>query len=323
MSDMSSNLGSTMATFAIVYSTATMVFFYTMARERFPPYLLDARHSLRFRTISVRNPASANRLKADALKDSRSLVLTMDYNEEISDVSDGGIKVWWTSNRNAPRSMQFSVYPAVDEKYYKLKFHNCQETHYCSYIPKGWRMGKRLGKRKEEIVNDLNTFKEGRDDYERIGKPWKREQKEEDKGRRRLDPISKELKKETEETTESKVTLSGVLNSIDGLWSSCGGERIIVFTTNYPEKLDQALIRRGRMDKHIEMSYCALKHSRVAENLTPKFKDENVETRLNRLIEALKATKEEEGASRPNEKRKRGSNNPITTGRKETYIIIS
>ena len=35
-----------------------------------------------------------------------------------------------------------------------------------------------------------------------------------------------------------------------------GGERIIVFTTNYVEKLDPALIRRGRMDKHIEMSYC-------------------------------------------------------------------
>ncbi|KAK1282974.1 hypothetical protein QJS10_CPB22g01182 [Acorus calamus] len=54
----------------------------------------------------------------------------------------------------------------------------------------------------------------------------------------------------------SKVTLSGLLNFIDGLWSACGGERIIVFTTNYVEKLDPALIRRGRMDKHIELSYC-------------------------------------------------------------------
>jgi hypothetical protein len=54
--------------------------------------------------------------------------------------------------------------------------------------------------------------------------------------------------------TSSKVTLSGLLNFIDGLWSACGGERIIVFTTNHVEKLDPALIRRGRMDKHIEMS---------------------------------------------------------------------
>ncbi|WVZ62271.1 hypothetical protein U9M48_012035 [Paspalum notatum var. saurae] len=52
------------------------------------------------------------------------------------------------------------------------------------------------------------------------------------------------------------VTLSGLLNFIDGLWSACGGERIVVFTTNHAEKLDPALIRRGRMDMHIEMSYC-------------------------------------------------------------------
>ncbi|GFY80353.1 cytochrome BC1 synthesi [Actinidia rufa] len=53
-----------------------------------------------------------------------------------------------------------------------------------------------------------------------------------------------------------KVTLSGLLNFVDGLWSSCGDERIIVFTTNHKEKLDPALLRPGRMDVHIHMSYC-------------------------------------------------------------------
>ncbi|KGN48863.1 hypothetical protein Csa_003868 [Cucumis sativus] len=52
------------------------------------------------------------------------------------------------------------------------------------------------------------------------------------------------------------VTLSGLLNFIDGLWSSCGDERIIIFTTNHKEKLDPALLRPGRMDVHIHMSYC-------------------------------------------------------------------
>jgi chaperone BCS1 len=52
------------------------------------------------------------------------------------------------------------------------------------------------------------------------------------------------------------VTLSGLLNFIDGLWSSCGDERIIVFTTNHKEKLDSALLRPGRMDVHVHMSYC-------------------------------------------------------------------
>ncbi|KAH9711286.1 protein HYPER-SENSITIVITY-RELATED 4 [Citrus sinensis] len=55
---------------------------------------------------------------------------------------------------------------------------------------------------------------------------------------------------------QNKVTLSGFLNFIDGLWSSCGDERIIVFTTNHKEKLDPALLRPGRMDVHVHMSYC-------------------------------------------------------------------
>ncbi|GLT39175.1 hypothetical protein SLA2020_133810 [Shorea laevis] len=55
---------------------------------------------------------------------------------------------------------------------------------------------------------------------------------------------------------QEQVTLSGLLNFIDGLWSSCGDERIIIFTTNHKEKLDPALLRPGRMDVHIHMSYC-------------------------------------------------------------------
>ncbi|PKU82101.1 AAA-ATPase At3g50940-like [Dendrobium catenatum] len=56
---------------------------------------------------------------------------------------------------------------------------------------------------------------------------------------------------------DEKVTLSGLLNFIDGLWSSCGDERIIIFTTNHKERLDSALLRPGRMDMHIHMSYCS------------------------------------------------------------------
>ncbi|ONK81350.1 uncharacterized protein A4U43_C01F28120 [Asparagus officinalis] len=69
----------------------------------------------------------------------------------------------------------------------------------------------------------------------------------------------KQSQNQEESVTESddgKVTLSGLLNFVDGLWSSCGGERIIVFTTNYKDKLDPALLRPGRMDMHIHMSYC-------------------------------------------------------------------
>lgn len=54
---------------------------------------------------------------------------------------------------------------------------------------------------------------------------------------------------------DSQFSLSGLLNFIDGLWSCCGDERIIIFTTNHKERLDPALLRPGRMDVHIHMSY--------------------------------------------------------------------
>jgi chaperone BCS1 len=60
----------------------------------------------------------------------------------------------------------------------------------------------------------------------------------------------------THEKDDGIVTLSGLLNFIDGLWSAHSGERIIVLTTNRPHLLDPALVRRGRMDMHIEMTYC-------------------------------------------------------------------
>ncbi|KAI4351567.1 hypothetical protein L6164_005919 [Bauhinia variegata] len=82
----------------------------------------------------------------------------------------------------------------------------------------------------------------------------KKKEEDDDDDTEMKDPITK--KAEEEEKKGSKVTLSGLLNFIDGIWSACGGERILVFTTNFLDKLDPALIRRGRMDKHIELSYC-------------------------------------------------------------------
>uniref|UniRef100_A0A0D9YBG0 AAA+ ATPase domain-containing protein n=1 Tax=Oryza glumipatula TaxID=40148 RepID=A0A0D9YBG0_9ORYZ len=63
--------------------------------------------------------------------------------------------------------------------------------------------------------------------------------------------------------SEDKVTLSGLLNFVDGLWSTSGEERIIVFTTNYKERLDPALLRPGRMDMHVHMGYCCPESFRI------------------------------------------------------------
>ncbi|XP_075092049.1 AAA-ATPase At5g17760-like [Nicotiana tabacum] len=54
---------------------------------------------------------------------------------------------------------------------------------------------------------------------------------------------------------QASLTLGGLLNFIDGLWSSSADERVIIFTTNHKERPDPALLRPGRMDMHIYMSY--------------------------------------------------------------------
>ena len=131
---------------------------------------------------------------------------------------------------------------------------------------------------------------------------------------------------EEEENKDSKVTLSGLLNCIDGIWSACAGERIIIFTTNFVDKLDPALIRSGRMDKHIELSYCCYEAFKVlaknyldidshhlfhiierllkevnmtpadvAEKIMPKSNSDDLETCLRNLIESLESTKKKKG----------------------------
>ena len=51
----------------------------------------------------------------------------------------------------------------------------------------------------------------------------------------------------------AKITTSDLLNYIDGIIASQG--RILVMTTNYPEKLDRALVRAGRVDRRWEITY--------------------------------------------------------------------
>ncbi|GKV32705.1 hypothetical protein SLEP1_g41292 [Rubroshorea leprosula] len=57
-------------------------------------------------------------------------------------------------------------------------------------------------------------------------------------------------------SSDPGITLSGLLNFTDGLWSSFGDERLIIFTTNHKEKLDAALLRPGRIDRDVFMGYC-------------------------------------------------------------------
>lgn len=52
---------------------------------------------------------------------------------------------------------------------------------------------------------------------------------------------------------DSDITPSDLLNYIDGIIASQG--RILIMTTNYPEKLDRALVRAGRVDRKWEITF--------------------------------------------------------------------
>ena len=152
----------------------------------------------------------------------------------------------------------------------------------------------------------------------------RKKKKANNEGNREKEPIKNPNQEVEGEKKGSEVTLSGLLNFIDGIWSACGEERIIVFTTNHIEKLDPALIRPGRMDVHVEMPYCCFDSFKVlaknylkleshplfetigrlleetdmtpadvAENLMPRSAKITKETCLENLIKALEKAKEE------------------------------
>uniref|UniRef100_A0A0D9WZI2 AAA+ ATPase domain-containing protein n=1 Tax=Leersia perrieri TaxID=77586 RepID=A0A0D9WZI2_9ORYZ len=122
---------------------------------------------------------------------------------------------------------------------------------------------------KRDIVADLDRFMKRKDYYRRIGKAWKRwyllygppgtgkSSLVAAIGKHSDDDEEEMERRPWEVQRQQSLTLSGLINFIDGLWSTSGEQRVFVFTTtNYKERLDAALLRPGRMDMHIYMGYC-------------------------------------------------------------------
>lgn len=89
---------------------------------------------------------------------------------------------------------------------------------------------------------------------------------------------------------DQSLPLAGLLNFIDGLWSSCGDERIIVFTTNYKERLDPALIRPGRMDMHIHLSYLTFGGFKVLASNYLNISNHPLFAQIEKLIKEVQVT---------------------------------
>ena len=52
--------------------------------------------------------------------------------------------------------------------------------------------------------------------------------------------------------TSRALPVSGLLNAIDGAFAPEG--RVLIMTSNYPERLDEALVRPGRVDRHVKFT---------------------------------------------------------------------
>ncbi|KAM1529215.1 hypothetical protein ACFX1Z_018449 [Malus domestica] len=126
-------------------------------------------------------------------------------------------------------------------------------------------------KLKKMIAEDLDRFVRSREFYKKVGKAWKKATccmrvllftinrsilVIEDIDCCSVDIQNRQSEKQNQTSNTKLVSLSGLLNFIDGLLSSFGDERILVFTTNKKDRLNPALLRPGRMDVHIHMFYC-------------------------------------------------------------------
>ncbi|KAL3720190.1 hypothetical protein ACJRO7_005076 [Eucalyptus globulus] len=352
--------------------------------------------------LNVNSTARAKRLKADSVKDSKSLVLSMDENEEVVDEYEG-VKLRRSSGPIVSQSSPFSLFNSltyhrsnrdlITGSYVKhvlakgkaVAANNRQRKLFTNNLSLNWHYYKATKwshvtfkhpstfdtlamepSKKREIMNDLLKFKRGRSTMSGLARRTGKSPmiaamanflnydvydlelmtvKDNTELRKLLIESSAksitviedidcsldltgQMKMKKQEKDDDEEIADLVKKMAIGRGARTERSRsqgpIIVFAMNFVEKLDLALIRRGRMDKHIEMSYCCFKWFKVlarnylgvelhlqfamvrqlleetkmtpadmAENLMPKSDDENEEACLEGLIEALEKAKED------------------------------
>ncbi|KAI4920657.1 uncharacterized protein J4E92_008300 [Alternaria infectoria] len=113
-----------------------------------------------------------------------------------------------------------------------------------------------------------------------------------------------------EEGSKSKISLAGLLNIIDGAASSEG--RVLIMTTNYPEKLDSALIRPGRVDLQIKFTLAT--NTQIQEIFRRMY------SREEDLATQTQKKSDDEKTKSPSKTKKRkvrpssGTSSPLTSG---------
>ena len=89
------------------------------------------------------------------------------------------------------------------------------------------------------------------------------------------------VQKEGKNNENQGISLSGLLNAIDGVASHEG--RVLLMTTNFPDKLDEALIRPGRVDMKVRFTNAT--RSQICELFTRMY---SPDTPANLSLEQIK-----------------------------------
>lgn len=95
---------------------------------------------------------------------------------------------------------------------------------------------------------------EGSEERSQTNSKGKKSKKSKHKSKKdwKVSDLARELKKHGDSGEKKGISLSGLLNAIDGVASHEG--RVLIMTTNKPEDLDEALIRPGRVDLQVSFS---------------------------------------------------------------------
>lgn len=111
------------------------------------------------------------------------------------------------------------------------------------------------------LFEDIDVaFPAPRSSKEEGGGEGEDSEKEKDKGK--FNPLSGLSGLSSGASSKSSITMKGFLNAIDGVKSNNNGI-LFLFTTNHIEKLDEALLRAGRIDLRIELTH--LKEPEILE----------------------------------------------------------
>ncbi|KAM5546619.1 hypothetical protein ABKV19_001251 [Rosa sericea] len=172
------------------------------------------------------------RLELSKTNRQKTISLAIEKRRQVVKDTFDDIELQWRYKAKSNKSSKTNNSPAADDEEVKhhcgfeLTFNKKHKSKVMdSYMPYVFAQDDSITQQEKKIIDDLDRFLERRELYKKVGKAWKR-------GYLLYGPPG---------TGKWKFTLSGLLNFIDGLWSCCGDERIIIFTTNHKDKLDPAL----------------------------------------------------------------------------------